>query len=124
MAGASSLTVPRSRGQRPVLAFDLLAVILMGLVGILLTSYEHEDLHTHGLIMLYIAVVMLFASLGVYVGRAESLPGSTQEVELNDVANALIQALEFEQGFGEAGFEGYEGIRAGQHGGGYTAFLG
>ncbi len=77
MAGASSLTVPRSRGQRPVLAFDLLAVILMGLVGILLTSYEHEDLHTHGLIMTYIAVVMLFASLGVYVGRADSLPDST-----------------------------------------------
>ena len=77
--------------REPVLAFALLAAILMGLGGCYLAGHEREALNIHGIIMIYIGVVMLFASLGIYVWMLARLPGSAQEVALNDVADALIQ---------------------------------
>ena len=88
--------------------------------------------------MIYFAV-MLFATLGIYVWMTVTLPGSTQEVGLNDVADALVQehnaerplgalergpapgpggvqALKVEQGVGKALIEGGGAFGEGGHG--------
>ncbi len=79
-----------------LLAFLLLATLLMGLGGIYLAGFEHEDLRTHGIVIIYIAVVMLFTSLGIYMWIPATPPDSTQEVELVDAADALVQVLDAE----------------------------
>ncbi len=66
-----------------------MAATLLGLGGVFLTRFEYEDLRTHGIIIIYIAA-MLFATLGIYVWMAATLPGSTQEVELNALTVSYI----------------------------------
>ncbi|MDP6353114.1 MAG: hypothetical protein QF926_07815 [Alphaproteobacteria bacterium] len=70
--------------REPVLAFALLAAIIIGLGGIYLVDHNNTNFHKHGIIMIYISVAMLFASLGIYVWMLDKLPGTTQEVALNE----------------------------------------
>lgn len=80
--------------REPVLAFALLATLILFLGGIYLADHENEALNPHGIVMMYTGIIMLFLSLGIYVWMMKNLPGSTSELALNEGAAALIEEHE------------------------------